>query len=85
MKTYIITYDLNKEGQNYQWLINKIQEYKYIHPMKSVFFIKSNSTSTEINNILLDYIDTNDRLFISEVTSNRNWLLTQDDWNFISN
>lgn len=85
MNNYLITYDLNKQGQDYANLINAIQNYNNIHVMYSVWFIKSNKTATEINNELLNYIDENDRIFVSEITNNKNWYLKQDDWNFLNN
>lgn len=84
MRNYIITYDLNKEWQDYPSLINAIKQYKYINWMKSVWFIKTDSTATEINTNLTKYIDNNDRLFISEITSNMNWWIDKSIWNFLN-
>jgi len=84
MKNYIITYDLNKEGQDYTTLINIIKTYYHKHPLYSVWFIKSDKTSAEITNELLKYIDQNDRLFVSEITNNRNWFLEQEYWDFLN-
>ncbi len=83
MKNYIVTYDLKKEGQDYTSLINTIKKYNNIHVMRSVWFIKSNNTATEINNQLKKYIDKNDLLFVSEIINNRNWYLNTNDWNFL--
>ncbi len=84
MKTYLITYQLNKEWQNYHSLHEAIKNYKYIvHSMKSVWFIKTDLLVGDIYNDLSRYIDKNDFLFISEVTLNHYWRVTQETVNFL--
>lgn len=49
MKTYLITYQLNKEWQNYYDLYSAIKNYKYIvHSMQSIWFIKTNLSAVDI-------------------------------------
>lgn len=81
---YVITYDLNKQGQNYEDLINAIKKYTCFHAMQSVWFVKSNQSSSQINDFLKQYIDKNDNLFVSEVTSNRSGWLSQASWDFLN-
>lgn len=84
MKTYLITYQLNKEWQNYDSLHDAIENYKYIvHSMKSVWFIKTDLLAEYIYNDLSRYIDQNDFLFISEVTWNHYWWVTQETVDFL--
>jgi len=84
MAKYLITYDLNKVGQNYEDLINKIKSYKYYsHPMLSVWFIKSDNSAEVIYNSLAPFIDKNDRIFVQEITSNRCGWLSQVDIDFL--
>ncbi len=80
----LYTYDLNKQGQDYTSLTNAIQKYNNKHVMYSVWFIKSNSSATEINNDLIKFIDQNDKIIISEITNNRNWYLEKDCWSFLN-
>lgn len=75
IKKYIITYDLNKPGQDYESLLDGIRTYNHIKVMKSVWFVKTNRTVNEIYNHLRALIDSSDRLFISEITENHaGWL-----------
>lgn len=70
MKPYIISYDLNNPGQDYNDLINKIKSFPYYsHFQKSNFLIKSTLTAKEIYNQLSIYLDDSDLIFISELTS----------------
>lgn len=85
MAKYIVTYDLNKAGQDYSGLIGAIKAYPYSYPMKSAWLIKTNKTASEINTDLLRFIDANDRLFISEILGNNAGWLVQTDWDFLNN
>lgn len=85
MKTYLITYQLNREWQNYTELHSAIEKYIHIvHSMRSVRFIKTDSSAVDIYSYLSRYIDPNDRLFISEVTLNRSWWVGQETIDFLS-
>lgn len=83
MKKYCITYDLNKSDKNYEGLYEAIRNFDYFHVMDSVWFIKTNFTVTEIYNKLKPQIDSNDYLFISEITSNYYGYLNKDVWNWL--
>lgn len=76
MKTYLVSYDLNSPGQNYDNLINELCKYPgYCHVLKSQWFICSEGNSADVFNHLRKYIDKNDRLLISELTANHvGWL-----------
>lgn len=84
MTKYIVTYDLNKVGQDYSALINAIGAYSCSHPMESTWFIKTDKTAAVLYNDLSRFIDTNDRLFISEISSNHFGWLSQLDINFLN-
>lgn len=74
-KKYIITYDLNIPGQDYDSLISAIKSYDYIKVLKSAWFIKTGRSASEIYNHLRPLIDDSDRIFISEITLNHGgWL-----------
>jgi len=75
IRKYIITYDLNIPGQDYESLINAIKSYEYIKALKSAFFVKTSRSASEIYNHLRPLIDDSDRILISEITSNNSgWL-----------
>ena len=73
MSNFLITYDLNHPGKNYNSLITKIKTYENIKICKSVWIIKSNSSSVEIRDLLSQEIDINDSLFVSGLTGEAAW------------
>jgi hypothetical protein len=74
-KKYCISYDLNRPGQDYSDLIKAIKSYEFVEVMKSGWFVKSTNSAQQIYDHLRRYIDDNDFLFISEITSNMSgWL-----------
>jgi hypothetical protein len=80
---YLISYDLNKNGQKYDDLYALIEEVSNgdnVHLMQSSWAIKSTQTVTEIFNILDAALDENDLLLITELTKNHFGRLTEDDW-----
>ena len=78
-KRYLITYDLNKPGQNYSELIEAIKaagDGGYVRICQSAFLICSSlQTAHEVFRALTRGLDRNDDVFISEVTSNREYYL----------
>lgn len=75
MRTYLIGYDLNKQGQNYNRLIEEIKHIgNWWHCLGSTFIIKSNSTALEIRNHLNKFIDNNDELLVVRLTGEAAWV-----------
>ena len=69
MKNYLVSYDLNAEGQDYESLINAIKSYSnVVSVLKSVWFIQSNLSATTIREALLQHMDNNDYLIVLEIT-----------------
>ncbi len=89
MSAYLITYDLNKEGQDYKDVIKSIKDSSTGHwcsYWKSSYLIKSDLTANEIQENIKPYLDKNDRLIIVEAkdTNYQGWL-TKKQWNYIKN
>lgn len=80
---YIVTYDLRKAGQDYSGLSKAISKYPHIHPLQSVWFIKSMDTAAKISEELLKWIDRNDSLFIGEIKGNNAGWMPQSVWDFL--
>ena len=85
LKTYSITYDLGKPGQNYPNLINKIVEVSttWCRPTKSHWFINTYLTGAQLRDILTLYLDTNDTLMINDVGADwATWGMAKEvnDW-----
>lgn len=85
-KPYLISYDLNKSDKDYNSLYKVIKECSngaWAHILESVWLIKSNLDATTIYNELMDVIDSNDKLFIVEMTSNYFGYLNKDMWPYL--
>lgn len=88
MKSYLIGYDLNKPGQDYETLFDAIKKQAngYWHHLDSTWIIKSSSTAVAIRDALKAHIDDTDELLVVLLggeaawtgfnASGSNWLLT---------
>lgn len=89
MSVYMITYDLNKSGQDYENVIKSIKDSStgvWCSYWKSSYLIKSNLTANQIQKNIKPYLDKTDRLIIVEAkdTNYQGWL-TKKQWNYIKN
>ena len=75
MKSFLITYDLCRPGQDYPNLIEAIKRnvMSWAHPQLSVWIVKSTSTAVAIRDGLLPYLDRNDKLLVWELGSDGAW------------
>jgi len=75
MKTYLIGYDLNTPGKDYQPLIDKIKETfnTWWHGLDSTWIVKSNLSAEQIRDILRLLIDDNDELLVVSLTGESAW------------
>lgn len=69
MAVYMISYDLNAPGKNYENLIAAIKSFSnWAHPLKSQWLVVSDpNSSIAIRDYLRPHIDTNDQLLVTEV------------------
>lgn len=84
---YMITYDLNSPGQNYEDVIEAIKDCSYNKTYcsywKSSYMIKSYLTAQQISDKITPLLDGNDRLIVIEVTKNYQGWLTKKQWDYI--
>ena len=74
MSTYIVCYDLHKQGQNYDCLKEKLESYgTYFHIQGSVWIIRSQSTAAQVRDNIRTCLDSNDKLFVGELTGTAAW------------
>jgi hypothetical protein len=74
MRTYLIGYDLNKQGQDYKTLIDEIKKLgTWWHCLDSTWIIKSDSTAEAIRDYLKQYIDSNDELLVVCLSGEAAW------------
>lgn len=81
---YLITYDLKTPGKDYNVLYDKIKSLgDNFHPLESTWFVKSNSSAESISTYLRTVMDTNDYVFVVEITKKQRqgWMSkTAWDW-----
>lgn len=75
MKTYLVSYDLYKSGQNYTDLISRIQQYSNEKALLSAWLIKTTQSHEEVYNYLTEVMDGNDLLFINDAAPGHGTLL----------
>ncbi len=74
MKSYLIGYDLNKQGQNYDVLIDKIKSIgNWWHCLDSTWIVKTDSTAIQIRDFLKQFIDNNDELLVVHLSREAAW------------
>ena len=91
MSVYLVTWDLNRERQNYaqarQNLITHLSKYDHIRDagLDSVWFISSNGTADGLSSDIQTHLDDNDRLVVTKmvVGQQQGWL-AQNVWEWIS-
>lgn len=81
MAVYMITYDLNKQGQNYDKVIGAIKDcsIECYSGWESSYLIKSSMTAKQIRDNIAQYLDGNDALLVIEVKNNYNGRLEESD------
>lgn len=69
MKAYLISYDLDKPGQNYQALIERLNQHGAIRVLYSQWALSSTWSAEELRDDLQTwpYMDTNDRILVIEI------------------
>lgn len=85
MSAVLITYDLNKPGQNYEKLYDKIKTFgAWWHHIDSTWIVDTNLTVGEVNDRLLSVMDDSDSVLILNITGDTyaGWL-PQDAWNWL--
>lgn len=86
-KPYMLTYDLNSPGQRYEELRNVIKKdisNGYCNYWESAFLFRSSLTPSDMLDKLKPFLDKGDKLFVTEITNNKQGWLTEDQWNFIN-
>ncbi|MES2002823.1 MAG: hypothetical protein V4444_11015 [Pseudomonadota bacterium] len=75
MSTYIVTYDLMKQGQNYECLIKKLDAYTtHWHAQGSVWIIETSNSASQIRDDLSSCLDANDKLIVARLQGEAAWL-----------
>ena len=74
MKTYLISYDLNRPGQDYPDLWDAIKAFdNWWHFLDSTWIVKTNWPATQIRDYLRPYLDDNDELLVVRLSGESAW------------
>jgi len=71
MAVYVVAYDLKVLGQNYECVTKRLKAFDHWHAQGSVWFVDCPGSEATLREALQTCLDSNDRLFISEVS--RTW------------
>ena len=69
MDTLVITYDLLRQGQDYNTLITELRRLGGKRPLMSVWTLQSSSSASAIRDHLQNFVDANDRVFVGTTSS----------------
>lgn len=74
MTVYVISYDLNRPGQDYGDLHDSIKAFgNYWHCLDSTWMVSSNMSAIDIAKKLWAQMDTNDKLLVTPVAPGSAW------------
>lgn len=80
----LITYDLNKPGQDYTALYKEIKKAgTWWHHLDSTWIISTNLSPNEWQKRLMKHIDKNDNLLVIEVCKNYQGWLPEKAWKWL--
>ena len=68
-----ISYDLDKPGQDYKDLIARLKELRAVRILKSDWLLENTASPETVRNDLQRFLDSNDRIMVSEVYNNAGW------------
>jgi len=73
MKPYLVSYDLDKPGQDYHPLIQELKRMGAKRVLYSEWILKTTSTAAQVRDHLKTLIDDNDMLLVVGLTGEAAW------------
>jgi hypothetical protein len=73
MGVFLISYDLDKPGQDYHRLIKELERLRAVKVLFSEWLFKSTSSAVQIRDYLQGFVDANDMLLIVQLTGAAAW------------
>lgn len=83
MATFILTYDLVGTPKNYELLWAELKRLKAHRSLESFWLLKAANTAKEVRDHFAKLIDSNDRLWVSELTTQYDFVRANrgtNDW-----
>ncbi|WDI40226.1 hypothetical protein [Bremerella sp. P1] len=75
MKPYMISYDLNRPGQNYADLYEAIKKVgNWWHHLDSTWIVTTSLSASQIRDNLAPYLDGNDKLLVAHLSGEAAWI-----------
>jgi hypothetical protein len=73
---FCISYDLNKPGQNYPELYDKIKKLasNWCHPVDSTWFIETSYSASEVRDSIVSVIDSSDSIIVVKASAPGAWV-----------
>lgn len=86
MSVFVISYDLNKAGQDYKGLYQSIMSCgDWIHPLDSTWLVSTGKTAEQVYDVLAKNIDKNDKILIIKADKNWHASLSQEVYEWLRN
>ncbi len=73
MNKYLIVYDLERRGEDYEPLLNALRNLGALHVLYSKWVLRTNYTAIQLRNHLQQFIDANDLLLVVGLTGEAAW------------
>ena len=73
MAVFLISYDLDKPGQDYPRLVKELERLGAVRILYSEWIFRSTSSAVEIRDWLQSFIDSNDMLLVVALTGEAAW------------
>jgi CRISPR/Cas system-associated endoribonuclease Cas2 len=74
MPAYMVSYDLHKQGQNYDCLHKKLKAYgTHWHFQQSVWLVETTQSAAQIRDSLVECLDHNDKLLVAKLDGEAAW------------
>lgn len=73
MKPYLVSYDLNRPGQEYPDLINALTRLGAVKVLYSEWALKTDLTAIQLRDHLQKFVDGNDSLLVVGLTGEAAW------------
>lgn len=77
MSVLLVSYDLNRPGQNYAGLIQAIERYTHCKALYSMYFIDTAEDPATVRDKLMKLIDKGDQLYVMRLR--KHWAAAKKD------
>lgn len=73
MAAFLISYDLDKPGQDYPRLIERLEQLGAVRVLLSEWIVNGSHTSASLRDDLMRYVDANDKLLVVRLNGEAAW------------